>query len=266
VTESTILNYLPEREDKEFLTALPEAPMKTSAWASFSRPDDVDVKWHRTENQGQLGSCQGHGLTSVLERLAHVAGKSIQLSEIFAYLATQRIDGLLGRDQGSTISGGAKLAIQYGCPLESATGYPARYPDSRERDRILSKANYEAAASYKAKSIWRVPRDHEATLDFIGGGGGITFGISWYSGLIPRDRIVRKFSPGRNNGGHAMAVLGYNRDGMLRAANSHADGEFLITEQAWDQMLSHTNTTAIGLMGNAEATPVDWYSNSPYFK
>lgn len=261
-----ILDYLPEREDKEFLSALPEAPMKTTAWEAFSRPADVDVKWHRTENQGQLGSCQGHGLSSILERLAYVQGINVQLSEIFGYLATQRIDGLLGRDQGSTISGGAKLGLKYGCPPESATGYPRSYPGKSERNRILSDENYAAASKYKAKSIWKVPRDHAATLDFIGGGGGITFGISWYSGLIPRDRVVRSFSPGRNSGGHAMAVLGYNSEGMLRAVNSHGDGEYLISEKAWDQMLRHPNSTAIGLMGNAEATPVYWHSDSPYFQ
>jgi len=261
-----ILAYLPEREDHEFMTALPEAPMKTAAWGAFSRPDDVDVKWHRMENQGQLGSCQGHGLSSILERLAQVKGINIQLSEIFGYLATQRIDGLLGQDQGSTISGGAKLALKYGCPPESMTGYPQSYPGNRDRDRVLSEENYAAAAEYKAKSMWKVPRDHEASLDFIGGGGGITFGITWYSGLIPRDRIVRSFNPGRSRGGHAMAVLGYNKEGMLRAVNSHGDGEYLITAEAWDQMLKHENSTAIGLMGNAEATPVDWHSNSPYFK
>ena len=261
-----ILDYLPEREDKEFLAELPEAPMKTATWEAFSRPVDVDVNWHRTENQGQIGSCQGHGLSSILERLAHVKGIDIQLSEIFGYLATQRIDGLLGRDQGSTISGGAKLGLKYGCPPESLTGYPNSYPGSGDRNRVLSDENYAAALEYRAKSMWKVPRDHEATLDFIGGGGGITFGISWYSGLIPRDRVVRSFNPGNSRGGHAMAVLGYNKDGLLRAVNSHGDGEYLITEKAWDQMLKHSNSTAIGLMGNAEATPVNWHSSSPYYK
>lgn len=261
-----IFDYDPDREDKEFLTALPEAPMQSSAWQSFSRPSEVSVDWHRTENQGQIGSCQGHGLSSILERLAYVKGNKIQLSEIFGYLATQRIDGLLGRDQGSTISGGAKLALKYGCPPESMTGYPRSYPGRSDRNKVLSEENYAAAEEYKAKSMWRVPRDHEASLDFIGGGGGITFGISWYSGLIPRDRVVRSFNPGRSRGGHAMAVLGYNKDGLLRAVNSHGDGEYLITEKAWDQMLKHSYSTAIGLMGNAEAEPVDWHSNSPYFQ
>jgi hypothetical protein len=251
-----------------FLYNLPQAPMKTAEWSAFSRPAEVDISWHRTENQGQIGSCQGHALSSGLERLAFVKGERVQLSEIFAYLATQKIDGLLGRDSGSTISGGGKIGVGVGCPKEELTGYPSSYPGQMDRARILSSENYEAAKAYRAKSIWQVPQDHDECLDYIGGGGFFSFGISWYSGLIPKDRIVRKFAPASNRilGGHAMCVLGYDKDGNLRAANSHADGPYLITPEAWRQMLQHRNTAAIGLMGNQEATPVDWYSNSPYFK
>jgi len=132
-------NYDFEREDHDFLSVIPEAPMASSAWASFSRPSEVTVEWHRTENQGPMGSCQGHSISSVLERLAMVRGERVQLSEIFAYLATQKIDGLLGRDRGSTISGGCKVAMQYGCPPEKLTGYPRGYPSRADREKILSK-------------------------------------------------------------------------------------------------------------------------------
>ena len=255
-------------EDRGLLAALPEAPMQSAAWKAFNRPVEVDTKWHRTENQGQIGSCQGHGISSVLERLAFVKGEKVQLSEIFGYLATQKIDGLLGRDSGSTISGGGKLATTSGVPKEELTGYPNSYPNSNERSRILSSENYKAGEKYKALSIWRCSENQDETLDFIGGGGALSYGISWYQGLIPQDRIVRKFEPSRNRllGGHAMCGLGYTKDGDLRCANSHADGPYIILWQAWLQMIHDRNTAAIGLMGNAEATPVDWYSNSPYFK
>ena len=268
VTEFKINNCRLDLEDRPMLNALPEAPMKTAAWRAFKRPAEVDVTWHRTENQGSIGSCQGHDLSSVLERLALVNKKKVQLSEIFAYLGTQKIDGLIGSDDGSTISGGGKLATTVGVCLEELTGYPSSYPGSTARAKILSKANYEAAAEYKAKSIWRCSEDQDETLDFIGGGGGLSFGIKWYSGLIPKDRIVKKFSPGSNRilGGHAMCVLGYDKDGNLKAANSHADGTYIILWEAWVQMLRDRQTAAIGLMGNKEATPVDWSTNSPYFK
>lgn len=257
-------SYNYEREDRKFYRSLPVLPMQSDAWRTFSRPAEVVIDWHRNEDQLQIGSCQGNGLSSVLERCAFVIGKKVQLSRIFAYLATQKIDGLLGSDNGSTISGGAKLALETGCPLESITGYPRTYPGRAERNQILSEANYKAAAPYKALSAWQCTRDHEETLNFIGGGGGISFGIRYGNATIPSDRVIRRFVPGR--GGHAMCILGYTRDGDLRAVNSHGDGMYLITPNAWQQMLADSWTTAIGLMGSKEPVPVDWYQNSPYFK
>ena len=254
-----------ELEDRELLDSLPEAPMMSSQWQAFSRPAEVAIDWHRTENQGPIGSCQGNGLTSILERLALVLGKKIQLSRIFAYLATQKIDGLLGSDRGSTISGGGKLAVTHGVPLESLTGYPSRYPGKSEITKILNDANYAAGSEYKAKSIWKVPQDVAQCMDFIGGGGGISIGIAWNSRVIPADRIVTKFAPSGRTGGHAMAVLGYTLGGSMIAVNSHGDGRYEWTPEAWLQMLKHPRTAAIGLMGSEDAQPVNWYENSPYF-
>jgi len=259
-------DYNWQKEDFDYLNRLPEVPMHTEAWKAFSRPAEIDISWHRTENQGQIGSCQGHALSSVLERLAFVHGEHIQLSEIFAYLATQKIDGLLGSDSGSTIAGGCQLAVNTGCCLEEMTGYPTSYPSRSGINEVLKPANYQAAAKYKAKSAWKIPQDLDKTLDFIAGGGGISFGIRYYHSLIPADRVVRSFRPGWGSGGHAMCVLGYDRNGNLRAANSHADGPYLITPEAWQQMLQDNYTAAIGLMGNTEAEPINWYTNSPYYK
>jgi len=254
-----------ELEDRTLLASLPDLPMKSSEWQAFSRPSEVTIEWHKTENQGPIGSCQGNGLASILERLAFVRGQKIQLSRIFAYLASQKIDGLLGSDNGSTISAGGKLALSTGCPLESLTGYPPRYPGRSDISKILSSANYAAGEEYKAKSIWKVPRNVDECLDFIGGGGGISIGIAWNSGVIPSDRIIKRFGPSGRTGGHAMAVLGYTSGGNIIAANSHGDGRYEWTPEAWIQMLKHSRTAAIGLMGNESGQPVDWYENSPYF-
>ncbi len=254
-----------ELEDRETLAALPDVPR---SFATASIPDEVSVDWHKHENQGRLGSCQGNALTSCLERLQFVRtrdrSKVEQLSRIFGYLATQKIDGLLGRDQGSTISGGVKLALNDGVPPESNTGYPSQYPASSDRSRILSRSNYEAGAPYKAVSSWRVTDDAVDARQFIGGGGAISLGIKWHSGLIPRSRIVTRFSGG-GGGGHAVAALGYERNGNIVCVNSHGDGEFQVTPDAWRQMVRHSWSAFIGLLGTQEPEPVDWFNENPSF-
>jgi|JI10StandDraft_1071094.scaffolds.fasta_scaffold32750_5 hypothetical protein len=257
-------DYNPNLEDFKFLRSLPPIPQDTQEWKVFARPEEVDIDWHRTEDQKRMGSCTANGTTSAMERVFEVAGDLIQLSRIFMYLATQKLDGLLGRDSGSTISNAARVALN-GCPLESLTGYPTNYPNAAARAKILSKEMYIAGEPYKVPKVWQVPQDYGKILDFLGGGGAVAFGIRYYHGLIPSDRIIRDFSVRPRSGGHAMAVLGYTKDGELRAVNSHADGPYIITEKAWMKMLRDGFTSAVGYIGN-DAKPVDWYKNSPYYK
>lgn len=241
-------------EDRQLLSELQQVPR---AFRSYSRPEEVRVDWHRTENQGQIGSCQGNDLTSCLERCQYVAGKRpvTQLSRIFAYLATQKIDGLLYRDRGSTISGGIRLALNHGVPPEPDTGYPRSYPSRSAIDRILSPDNYEAGKPFVALSSWSVPEDPDEAKNWIGGGGAISLGIKWPG--MPRDRVFRNFT-GRGGGGHAIAILGYEREGNLVGVNSHNDGRFEITENAWRQMVRHRWTAAVGLSGFSDPEPIDW--------
>lgn len=241
-----------ELEDREFLTGLRDIPQ---SFRGFERPESVGVEWHKDENQGQLGSCQGNDLSSCVERTEFVKnGGKVQLSRIYAYLRTQQLDGLLGSDRGSTISGGGKVALE-GLPLESLTGYPKSYPGSAERTRILGVTPRD----YKATSLWKVPEDPEEARNWIGGGGAISIGILWPG--IPSDRIIKKYSGG--SGGHAVAVLGYDAT-YLVAVNSWGDGPFKITNDAWRGMWRHQWTAMVGIAGDAEPTPkpvnihLDW--------
>lgn len=252
-------------ENYEELEALPQgAP---DAFAAFEAPPEVGVDWHQTENQKRLGSCNGVAGASCLERLSFVMnGGKVQLSDIFAYLASQKIGGLLGYDQGSRPTDFIKLATQHGVCPESLTGYPAAYPNLAQRNSILNASNYAAGAPYRARSVCVFRKDTTAAEinQFIGGGGAVLFGIKWYS-LIPSDRIVRQYSPpGGKMGGHANAVLGYRSPtGNSRGVNSWGDGPYDITPKALEQMLRYPGNVFVGLMGN-EGKPVDWISDSPW--
>ena len=255
------LSYVPgdRASEQRYVESLGELP---SDWLSFARPAEVTCEWHRKENQLQMGSCQGTELSSVLERLWFAAtGEIVQLSKIFAYLATQAIGGRIGADNGSKPTDGAQLATQYGVPLESLTGYPPTYPNAQLRAQILSKTNYAAAAKYKAKSAVRMRANADEACNLIGGGGGISFGSMWYPGMIPRDRIVRVYNPPRGTvSRHAQCILGYRPDLRLYGWNSHNDGQYEFTPEAYEQMVRHPETVAIGLLGGEQ--PVDWYADS----
>lgn len=251
-----------EMEDREWVASLEDVP---DEFIACRRPEEVRNEWHRKENQLQLGSCGGTENSSALERLHFVStGEVVQLSKIFAYLACQKLDGLLGADRGSTIANGAKLALNTGICPESLTGYPKSYPDAAARAKILSKENYAAAAPYKAAKAVKMAGS-EQSYDLIGGGGAINFCVLVYQGWIPADRIIRKYAPPKGaRSGHANVNMGYLKDGLFEPWNSWNDGPYRVTPEAWEQMLRHPYTVAIGLLGNEGKPNVDWQNKSPW--
>ena len=240
----------------------------------YSAPPEIDPRpWHRIENQGSMGSCQGHALSSVCEMAYHIAtGAVTQFSPLFAYYATQQVDGLLGRDDGSTIAGGMQCAKQFGaCPLEAMP-----YPNPvRYTGRFTANA-FEAAEPFKIRSH-AVCQSYDDVFAFLSSGqGGVEIGINWGSSMTPnRDGVIEQFHPGR--GGHAVCFLGYSRREddqgrkYLWLANSWSEewgdrGWAEISPRAVDQMAQHRDTVMIGLSDLSTPTPrsIDWVKNSVF--
>jgi hypothetical protein len=240
----------------------------------YAAPPEMDPRpWHRIENQGPMGSCQGHALSSVCEMAYHIAtNEVIQFSPLFAYLATQKIDGLLGRDVGSTISGGLRCAREYGvCPLD-VLPYPRPV---RYEPRIPPEA-FAAAAPFKIRSH-AVCRSYDDVFAFLASGlGGVEAGISWGSAMTPnRAGVIESFRPG--GGGHAVCFLGYSRREdaagrrYLWLANSWSEewgerGWAEVAPRAVDQMCQHPSTVMIGLSDLSTPTPrkIDWIKESVF--
>ena len=264
--------YRFDREKPEVLLAT-ATPMPEGLMRNFSAPEEIDPRpWHRIEMQGSMGSCQGHALSSVCELAYHIAtGKVIQFSPLFAYYATQQLDGLLGRDVGSTIEGGARLAKQHGlCPLEAMP-----YPNPvRYTGRIPASA-WPAAEPFKIRSH-AVCRSYVDVYEYLATGqGGVEIGIAWSSSLEPVRGVIEQYRPGR--GGHAVALLGYSRrkDSQGRKylwlANSWDtswgnSGWAEVAPRAIEEMLAHPQTVMIGLSDLTTPTPrlVHWHERSVF--
>jgi len=222
--------------------------------------------WMRIENQSRMGSCQGHSISSCLEHLYYVAtgGEIIHFSRLFAYIATQRIDGITG-DRGSTISGGAKLLKEYGLPLEDTVPYRLPYPSSAQRRQILSDENYQKAKDFRARTFVYIKSFDEA-WKWITGGGALSIGISWPVSKDARG-LVTRFSGGRG-GGHAIygggaltpEMSGFSEP-VIAWGNSHGEnygdeGWFYTTEKALESMLKSRNyRSCVGFSDMLNVTP-----------
>lgn len=198
---SDFSGYPIDREDHGFLATLVDASDIVPLVGSYEEVRLDPRTLVKVENQGPVGSCQGHALSSVVEWCYTIAtsGQVQQLSRAYAYYESQRIDGITG-DAGSTISGGVKLALSTGLPTESTWPYVPRYNSSRPANwqLILDEAKkFKIATATKVKT-------YDSFRSFLGSGcGGISIGIAW--GDVMNASVVERFS--RGNGGHAIAAL-----------------------------------------------------------
>lgn len=174
---------------------------------SFRAPAEVDHRgWLKVENQGQLGSCSGHAITSVQEVLNYVAtgGQVVQLSRMFGYLAGQQQDNLLGSDQGATITGSVRGARETGCCRESTFPYPQRYTPQ------IPQPALDEAGQHRVRQH-SVLKSYDDCFRWLASGvGAIEIGILWTASLAENTTGVIDAQNGSIYGGHALAVVGYS--------------------------------------------------------
>jgi C1A family cysteine protease len=209
----------------------------------------------KVEDQGNQGSCRGHSGSSGVEFCNWIdTGKMIQLSRAYMYYATQKEDGLLGRDVGSTMNGGVEVLRKYGIPREEHWPYPPTYnhnpPDSWE-------AQYRKAAEFRIGSHTFLTKA-EDTVQFIRSGAGpVDIGISWGGDVewktIEGKRLpVFEWRPGQ--GGHAILLVGWMQVGshmFVWLLNSWGtrwgdNGWALVHISTLAEMLRHQHTVFVG--------------------
>ena len=256
--------WLHDVEDFDYLKSLPGESSVLAMRGTYSEVKVDPRAVMKIENQGSVGSCQGHALSSCVELCYYIATGDLtrQLSRAFGYYETQRIDGING-DRGSTISGGIKLATTLGIPREDLWKYSGRYENRRPANwtEIVEDAKlHQVGQSYRMES-------YDGVRTFLGSGqGGISIGISW-GGEVDRP-VVNSFS-GAGGGGHAIALLGLSerldQSGrpyvwMLNSwgANWGNKGWSEWAPSAVEQMLRHRYTACFGLSDMPNVKPREY--------
>ncbi len=185
-----------------------------------------------TEDQLQIGSCQGNSLTENLEYCYYVhTGEIIQASRIMAYLGSQKYDGI-NSDDGSTLNGGTKLVEGDGICLESVMPYPNRYPSNGPR--AITQAAWADAQKRKLANHL-VIKDWDGSVTFLGAGKGIIqIGIPWDDSMTPDQYgCMDEWKVGRNYGGHAIVLCGYVPDDIVKKKSP--ENRRLILKNSWNR-------------------------------
>lgn len=226
-------------------------------------------RWMQIENQRSMGSCAGHARTSVTEACVYLQtrGMTVQLSRMFAYITGQMVDGLIGRDCGSTIAGHAEASKKWGTCYETTFPYPQQYTTR------IPEGAYNDAAQFKLLNSVEL-RSYDDCLTFLTMGlGGIQIGIGWNQSCDPVNGVIENYHGG--GGGHSVAILDWSTQidsqgkPYLVLFNSWGRewgncGTAEVSPRAVEQMIRSQYAVFIGFsdMANLKPRPFDWTKES----
>lgn len=214
------LGWNPHLEDTSFLRS--GTGFLRSIPQTFSAPESIDHRPWRAQyirDQLQKGSCVGHGGSGSCELQNYIdtGGGVVRCSPDYVYYTSQKEAGLLGKDQGSTISACIKSLSDVGVCLESTMPYREAYDPHIEEAAYIEGKQHLALSSHDPTDNW------EDDLRAIQAGACILLGIEWVESLANAGETVTKLS-GQAYGYHCVFEHGYvyiNGELYFILENSH---------------------------------------------
>ncbi len=162
-------------------------------------------------NQGQLGSCVGHGVTACMEQTLNIEGKAIgPLSRLMCYYDARRIEGTVSDDAGAMISDGVTGVAKWGLCTEALWPYDiSKFANMPPPPARLQASRHKAVRSY---SVNQASSDLKQCLSE---GYGVVFGFTVYEGFesdaVATTGVLNM--PSRREqivGGHCVVLVGYD--------------------------------------------------------
>jgi hypothetical protein len=187
-------------------------------------------------NQGSIGSCQGQSLAKAFQvNYFMTTGMVVNFSAMCGYIVAQKFDRLIGRDVGSTLSGGQRVATEHGMCLEADWEYPSRY------DARIPAIDFR----FKLQSA-KPTNDPEEIKEALELGLCVQTGMAWNSEL-EQERMTKYTGRGAQ-GGHAT-LLWHKRGSDYCHLNSwgdwNQDGVSTWSEKALEDVVTHRGNTFV---------------------
>lgn len=171
----------------------------------------VDLRSRCTpiEDQGDLGSCTAHAITSALEFVDNLDGAYTERSRLMLYYLERALEGTISQDAGAQIRDGVKACAKTGVCDEKL--WPYAIAKFKAKPPV---ACYTDAAKRKITSYLRAA-DLTAMRASLSDGFPVTFGFSVYESfesdaVAATGKVPMPKKSERLLGGHAVLAVGYN--------------------------------------------------------
>jgi C1A family cysteine protease len=205
----------PDHKDALFLHQTPLAVARALPKHKDLRPQDLPI-----HDQGELGSCVGHGTVAVVEfaRKKHRQSHGEQTaantpSRLMAYYLARELEDDVPYDAGAEVRDGLKGAAKTGLCFEDLWPYDVRKFTQRPPPACYSAAQKDRALIYRP-----VAQTAQALRGCLAHGYPIVFGFTCYPGLDSNEVADTGMlpMPGPHEspiGGHCVVLMGYDDEG-----------------------------------------------------
>lgn len=194
--------------------------------AKLPKTVDLEDKLPAVWNQGQIGSCGGHGiggavaLNYAVAKIADAAEGKFHYtpSRLFIYYNARRLMNTTESDSGISIADGVKGIQKWGiCPEDSGHDWSWEYSstDDRFKQKPPDKC-YEDALIHTALEVEQVPLDRAHIFACLAANRGVIIGVTLYesfesekvakTGMVPLPKKNESMI-----GGHCMLIVGYDQ-------------------------------------------------------
>jgi C1A family cysteine protease len=190
-------------------------------------PASVDLSKQilRVKDQGQLGSCVAHGVTSLFETCqVRLTGKDFLGDRLYEYRNARILSGTYPGDNGADVRGGVKATAQYGvCPETDWAYNIAQFDNTPPAQCAKDAVKNEATNYYLLDSTAGSAQSLLNIKTALASGYCVVFGSTVYDSIfnVGSDGIIPY--PSGNDpiaGGHCMLWYGYT-------------GSYLMTLNSW---------------------------------
>jgi len=182
-------------------------------------PDAIDLRAQcpGIMEQGPLGACTAHGITSAMRYAAIKQGaKDRPLSRLQLYYDERKIEGTLDSDAGAEIRDGIKCAASIGVASESLWPYQLDKFQKKPSLKVYQNASRNRVVSYQRVgnadgSLSATDLKMALASGYLVVGGFNVF-VQFESDDCARTAVVASPHPSeRPIGGHCVAFVGYGQ-------------------------------------------------------
>jgi C1A family cysteine protease len=195
---------------------IPDLPDKRDLYYKLrvvKLPKEVDLRPTKIYDQGQLGSCVGHGVGELDKFVTEKQKKqSFDPSRLFIYYEARRLEGTVKQDAGAVIRDAMKVINKKGVCLENLWPYITRKFSTKPKCIAYANARTHQTIEYS-----RVPQTLESLKSCLAEGYPFVLGFSVYEyfeseemaelGLLQMPKKGEQLL-----GGHCVLCVGYSDD------------------------------------------------------